>query len=889
MGDQRVIRVQLLGPVSATIEGRSTALRGRLPAVLLSLLAVQPGRTLSADQLIERAWTGSPPPTAGSALRVHITKIRQAFAPLPTGLATTARGYRLDPAVVSTDVAELATLTAGLEAVPDPAEALARVDRALALFQGRAFAGFVDDDELRAEAGRLDELRLDLEESRAELLLALGRHGEASTELVKLVRAQPLRERRSRLLMLAQYRSGRQAEALATYGDLRNRLSDELGLDPSGEARELEVQILRQDASLTLRGPQPGPAKLTDAGRPRALRPAAASADVLLMVVAGRLAALDEATARLVKLAAIMDDAARPAVLASAMGREESDLAALGSRAAASGLLELAGEGRAWRVPRRERRNAVLQSLSEGERAALHALAGQALLKRGTVPALVRGAWHLIESGRHALGAGRAAVRAVDACLEQGASRTADDLCLAALDVLPASSPVAVDLLTRRVRTLTLLGRTAEVEAVWRAAIEAARASGDASRFALAVLAQEWAMRSFHVVNRDLRTLLTEALARVGPGPTALRTRLVCALMMDGMLGTAQLAETERLADEIRSDAEATGDPVALASACRARHTVLRGHPDFAARAQALDAFLAAAQQTGDEWWAAISLLGRLYDLFVVGRHAEVPELLMRLDLPGGNSAATRVSWHHALTQASLARDRGDLASAIRWGERGLLRGAEAGIPDAPAASALNQFLVVFLRGSTAALLPHLHASAQQGAEHAMALAIVAIAEAQAGNRAAAGALIGRALDRLPQDSLEAKPVALACAAQAAAASGLADLAPRLDAELRPYSGQFATFGQVTATFGPVDRCLGLLSALQGDADRSVALLAAAQRQAATAALVPWEVLSAADAVGVLRSSGRLAEAEALASEHRTTAARLGLQGCLARFSAAAS
>ena len=239
------------------IEGRSTALRGRLPAVLLSLLAVQPGRTLSADQLIERAWTGSPPPTAGSALRVHITKIRQAFAPLPTGLATTARGYRLDPDVVSTDVAELTSLTAGLDAVPDPAEALARVDRALALFQGRAFAGFVDDDELRAEAGRLDELRLDLEESRAELLLALGRHGEASTELVKLVRAQPLRERRSRLLMLAQYRSGRQAEALATYGDLRNRLSEELGLDPSSEARELEVQILRQDASLTLRGPQP--------------------------------------------------------------------------------------------------------------------------------------------------------------------------------------------------------------------------------------------------------------------------------------------------------------------------------------------------------------------------------------------------------------------------------------------------------------------------------------------------------------------------------------------------------------------------------------------------------------------------------------------------------
>jgi len=609
---------------------------------------------------------------------------------------------------------------------------------------------------------------------------------------------------------------------------------------------------------------------------------------MLVAVVTDRLAGLDEAASRLVQLVAVLDDGARPRVLRSALGLDAAGLAAAVTRAAASGLLvDRLDEDHPLPMPNRDLRHAVLQRLSAVELRALHREAGEALVAQRSSAALVLGAWHLLESGHDPEAAARASLQAIDACIRAGIPQTGDELCQEALRVGPASGPLVADLLTRRVRTLSMLGRAAEVENAWRAAIDAAREADDPERFALAIMAKEWDLRSFHVVDQKTPQLLREALRALGPGRTALRVRVESALLFDTMLAGRSMEERAAVVDGVRVAAEATGDPIALATACRARHTLLRGSPDVTARAAAARDFVAVAQSTGDAWWRAVAEFGRLYDEFVIGGHARID----LKDLGGytGHSASGRLNWHQALTQASLARDLGDFAAAARWADQALLTGAEAGMVDAPGAFALHQFLVAFQRGPVGPMLPLLRAEAARGIQHAMSMSIVALSEAQAGEADAARATIERSLARVPADPLEAAPITLCFLAEAVAALGADDLAPGLRAALDPYAGQFAVYGQVTATLGPVDRCRGLLAALAGAHEEALTLFAAAELAARGAGTVPWQVRSAADRVGVLLSLGRRSDAAALAARHLEAARRLGLGTPLARFSEAAS
>ena len=246
------LEVRLLGPIEVERDGDPIALGGQKPRTLFAVLALEPGRVVSADRLVEALWPGDPPETAAHAVQVYVSQLRKALGPV---IATRAPGYVLELAPERVDVHRFARLAQeGRTALEsgDAASAEVALREALALWRGPALADFLYEPFAQTQIARLEELRTVAVEERIEADLALGRHGELVSELEALVRAERLRERPRAQLMLALYRSGRQADALAAYRDARETLVEELGIDPGPELRELEAAILRQDDSLLL-------------------------------------------------------------------------------------------------------------------------------------------------------------------------------------------------------------------------------------------------------------------------------------------------------------------------------------------------------------------------------------------------------------------------------------------------------------------------------------------------------------------------------------------------------------------------------------------------------------------------------------------------------------
>ena len=244
--------VRLLGPIEAERDGVPVALGGPKPRTLLAVLALEPGRVVSVDRLVEALWPGDPPETAAHAVQVYVSQLRKALGSV---IATRAPGYELELAPERVDLHRFARLTQdgrGALEGGDPVSAEGALREALALWRGPALADFLYEPFAQTEIARLEELRTVVLEERIDADLALGRHAELVSELEALVQAQPLRERPRAQLMLALYRSGRQADALAAYRNARETLVEELGIDPGPELRELEAAILRQDDSLLL-------------------------------------------------------------------------------------------------------------------------------------------------------------------------------------------------------------------------------------------------------------------------------------------------------------------------------------------------------------------------------------------------------------------------------------------------------------------------------------------------------------------------------------------------------------------------------------------------------------------------------------------------------------
>jgi predicted ATPase/DNA-binding SARP family transcriptional activator len=329
----------ILGPLEVRDGPAPVRVPGAKERALLADLLVHAGRVVSGDRLVEDLWGDDPPGNPANTLQGRVSALRRALGPAGAGLVVTLPpGYVLEADPGQVDAARFERLVG--EAGRAGRDAAARLlEEALGLWRGPALAEFADQPWARAEAARLEELRLSAAEARVELRLAAGDHTGLVGELEGLVAEHPTRERLRGQLMVALYRSGRQADALRVYTGTRATLAEELGIDPSPELQRLHQAILVQDPALELAGPdrQPPrhnlPERLTSlVGRDQELRelaklveghrlvtvvgPGGAGKTTVAVELAGRLGGGHPDGVWLVELAAVGD----PALLAEVVG-----------------------------------------------------------------------------------------------------------------------------------------------------------------------------------------------------------------------------------------------------------------------------------------------------------------------------------------------------------------------------------------------------------------------------------------------------------------------------------------------------------------------------------------------------------------------------------------
>jgi DNA-binding SARP family transcriptional activator len=249
------VEFRILGPLEVVHEGRSLALGGGRERTLLSLLLLSANQVVAVERLAEDLWAGRPPEGASHALRVYMSRLRKSLreAGGDEMLVTQPTGYVARLETGALDATRFDALVAeGREQAgrSDHQGAAATLREALALWRGPALADLADAPFAGAEAARLEEARLSALEERIEADLACGRHRELVAELDALTRAHPLRERLWAQRMVALYRSGRQAEALRAYQELRRLLGEELGLEPSAALARLEGAMVRHEPEL---------------------------------------------------------------------------------------------------------------------------------------------------------------------------------------------------------------------------------------------------------------------------------------------------------------------------------------------------------------------------------------------------------------------------------------------------------------------------------------------------------------------------------------------------------------------------------------------------------------------------------------------------------------
>ncbi|MFI0261175.1 AfsR/SARP family transcriptional regulator [Streptomyces sp. NPDC017056] len=259
---QERLRFTVLGPVRAWRGETPLAAGSPQQRALLAALLLRGGRTATASELVDALWGDEPPHAALAALRTYASRIRKALGADADTLVSESGGYAVRPVDshpldLDLDHAEqYAAEAEKAKASGDRCRARDLLDAALALWDGEPLANLAGPY-AENQRTRLEEWRLSLMETRLELELELGCHAEAVSELTALTATHPMRERLRELLMLALYRSGRQAEALAVYADTRRLLADELGVDPCASLSELQQRILRADAELDAPTPPP--------------------------------------------------------------------------------------------------------------------------------------------------------------------------------------------------------------------------------------------------------------------------------------------------------------------------------------------------------------------------------------------------------------------------------------------------------------------------------------------------------------------------------------------------------------------------------------------------------------------------------------------------------
>jgi DNA-binding SARP family transcriptional activator len=252
------VEFRILGPLDALVDGRPVELGGRHQRAVLALLLVQANEVVQIDRLIDGIWDEAPPETAANVLQGHVSQLRKLLG--RDAIVTRGRGYAVIAADGALDLHRFEQLAATGTEEHDAgrsARASAELGAALSLWRGPALSDVADLPAVRPIAARLDELRLAALERRLGADIDCGRASEAAAELDPLIVEHPLRERLRALQMLALYRSGRKADALAAFRAARTALVEQLGLEPGSELQELERAILRQDPGLAPAHPAP--------------------------------------------------------------------------------------------------------------------------------------------------------------------------------------------------------------------------------------------------------------------------------------------------------------------------------------------------------------------------------------------------------------------------------------------------------------------------------------------------------------------------------------------------------------------------------------------------------------------------------------------------------
>jgi DNA-binding SARP family transcriptional activator len=268
---------RLLGPLEVESGGSLVQIAGAKERAVLALLLFHANRPVSRDRLVDELWGERPPATARHTLEVYVSRLRRALSTGGGGslIESQPGGYRIRLEQDELDALRFERLLdEGRSALAQgvPAEAEEKLTAALGLWRGEVLADVALEPFAAGEVERLEELRLAATEARAAAVMVLGRHAALVGELKSLVASYPLREGLRGQLMLALYRSGRQADALAVYLDGRRRLVDELGIDPGSELEELQQAILRHDPVLD----PPSTATLERSSAPAASAAAAA-------------------------------------------------------------------------------------------------------------------------------------------------------------------------------------------------------------------------------------------------------------------------------------------------------------------------------------------------------------------------------------------------------------------------------------------------------------------------------------------------------------------------------------------------------------------------------------------------------------------------------------
>jgi DNA-binding SARP family transcriptional activator len=238
---------RLLGSFEVARGGRPVELGGQKQRAVLAILALDAGRVVSTDRLVDLLWGEQPPKTAVTSLQNFISQLRKTVG--ADVVVTRPPGYMLNVAPAQVDLNQFERLVR--EARSLEAEASAeKLRQAFELWRGPPLSEFTFESFAESEIARIEELRLTAIEERVQIDLDSGRAAEVVAELEGIVREHPLRERPRGQLMLALYRSGRQAEALQAYQDARRTLVEELGIEPTPALQQLHASILRQESAL---------------------------------------------------------------------------------------------------------------------------------------------------------------------------------------------------------------------------------------------------------------------------------------------------------------------------------------------------------------------------------------------------------------------------------------------------------------------------------------------------------------------------------------------------------------------------------------------------------------------------------------------------------------